>query len=230
MGEIKLSEYLCGLRQATTVNELEDAIQAPFKHSFHGRTWAAICKVRIEAGNAICANHPNGKFVPRMIGKKLVVAGESYGVGRGGNSTGIRYTWHSAGDFAKSVLKQNGFTTRAASRIWDSWAQYPHRCLSVVEEALAGGYPDPVMNTLIFSHTGCGPVNISVEQNDADKFDKRATLACKCSGTLFDWGGGFSDDFTFINWRCNRCADVFTEYVTPERMREIRQPRLPIAA
>lgn len=230
MINMKLSEYLGGMRRATTAAELESAIQVPYKHAFHGRTWSTISRVRIEVGNAICAAHPHGKFVPHMIGNKLSVIGEAYGVGRGGNSTGVRYAWHSAGEFAKSVLKRNGFSTRAASRIWDSWRDYPHRCLTVVEAALAGEYADPIMNTLIFSYTGTGPVKITSEQNDADEIDKRATLPCKCGGTLFDWGCGYSDDFTFVNWHCNHCADVFTEYVTPERFSTIRQPRLLLAA
>lgn len=218
------------MRSATTAEELETAIQAPYKHSYHGRIWATICKVRIEVGNAICAAHPNGKFVPRMIGRKLTVAGETHGVSRGRNSTGVRYAWHSAEVFAKSTLKEHGFTTRAAARILDSWSDYPHRCLQVVEKALAGGYQDPVMNTLIYAGKGHGPVNITVEENNADSISKRATLACKCGGTLFDWGCGFNDDFTHVSWHCNQCADVFTEFVTPERFRQIRQPIALLAA
>lgn len=230
MANMKLSEYLGGLRQASTAEELEAAIQAPYKHAFHGRTWTTICKVRTDVGNAIVAAHPLGKFVPRMIGRRLTVVGETYGVSRGGNSTGVRYAWHAAGEFAKSVLKRHGFTTRAASRIWDSWSDYPHRCLAVVEKALAGGYQDPVMDTLIFCYTGGGPVNITVEENNADDCGKRATMSCKCGGTLFDWGCGFSDDFTHVSWHCNQCADVYTEHVTPQRFREIRQPRLTVTA
>jgi hypothetical protein len=225
--KIKLSQYLEGIRSAVSIEEMEAAIQAPHKHAYHGPTWTKICKVRIEAGVRICASHPHGHFVPRLIGRKITVADESYSVGRGGNSTGIRYAWHSAGEFAKSVLKRHGFTTRAASRIWDCWHDYPHRCLAIVERALAGGYPDPVMNTLIFAYSGNGPVKISVEQNNADKIDRRATLACRCGGTLFDWGCGFSDGFTSVSWHCNQCADVFTEYVTPQRFKEIRHPKFP---
>lgn len=228
MTGVKLSDYIDGMRKATTAESLDDAIRAPYKHSYRGPTWSKICKTRIEVGYSIVDAHPNGKFVPRMNGRKLTVAGEIYGVGRGGNSTGIRYAWHSAGEFAKSVLRRNGFSARAAYMIWDNWSQYPHRCLEIVTEALAGAYPDPTMDTLIHSYTGSGPLNYTVEQNEADTVDKRATMKCRCGGTLFDWGCGFSEDFTFISWHCNKCADVFTEYVTPGRMQEIRQPTLSV--
>lgn len=226
---MKLTQYLEGLRKSATATELEAAIHAPFKHSFHGRTWSTICKTRIECGVAICEAHPNGRFVPRMKGRALTVCGETYGVGRGQNSTGRRYAWHSAGSFAKAMLKREGFSTRAAARIWDCWSDYPHRCLSLVDEALAGELADPPLNELILAYTGGGPVNMTVEFNDADELDRRATLPCKCGGTLFDWGGGYSDDLTFVNWHCNHCSDVYTEYVTPDRFAEIRRPFAPVA-
>lgn len=227
---MKLAEYLEGMRQATTADELEAAIQAPFKHSFHGRTWSAICKVRIERGVAICDEHPNGRFVPRMNGRALTVCGEKYGVGRGNNSTGVRYVWHSAAEFTKAILKRNGFSTRAASRIWECWRDYPHRCLGLIESALKGELADPPLNKLLFAYDGAGPVNITVEANESDGLDRRATMPCKCGGTLFDWGAGFNYDFTFVSWHCNRCSSVYTEYVTPDRFAEIRQPRIPLAA
>ena len=52
---MKLSDYLEGMRAATSADELEAAIQAPFEHSYRGRTWSQICKVRVEAGNRIVA-------------------------------------------------------------------------------------------------------------------------------------------------------------------------------
>jgi len=227
--EMNLRQYLDGIHAATTADELEAALQAPFRHPFHGRTWSAICKARIERGAAICAVHPNGRFVPRMDGRSLSVCGETYRVGRGYNSTGARYVWHSAGEFAKAVLKRNGLSSRAATRIWGCWGSYPHRCLALIDAATNGELADPKLNTLILSHMGTGPVKISVESNDADELDRRATLPCECGGTLFDWGAGFNDDFTFVNWHCNHCSRVFTEYVTADRFSAIRRPRVPLA-
>lgn len=228
---MKLSEYLDGLRAARKVSELEIAIRAPFKHSYHGRTWTAICKVRMERARAIIVEHAHRQFVPRIDGRSVTVCGETYGMGRGMNSTGVRYVWHSAGQFAKDVLRRNGFSQRAASRIWsEASGDYPHRCLELIDEALAGKLADPPLNKLIFSYVGCGPINYSVAANDADKSDRRAARPCGCGGTRFDWGSGFSDDFTFVTWHCNKCRRVYTEYVTPERFREIRQPRIRLAA
>lgn len=223
---MNLEEYLTGIQAARTAAELEAALRAPFEHSYRGRTWERICKVRVASGLAVCALHPMGRYVPQMSGRVITLLGESYRVARGGNSTGIRYAWHAAGVFVKGVLQSNGLSQRAACRIWDSWDGYPHRCLTIVEEALNGGLADPVMNTLIFAGMGLGPINYSVEANDADTIDHRATRPCECGATLFDWGAGFTDGFTFISWHCNGCARLYTEYVTEERLSEIRQPKL----
>lgn len=222
-----LREYLDGMRAATTAAELEAAIQAPFKHPFCGRTWTTICKVRIEAGQRICAAHPHGHLVPRLgERRRLTVCGETYRVGYGGNGTGERYVRHAAGEWAKGLLVRAGLSQQAAHAIWDEWSDYPHRCLDTIEAALAGKLPDPELNVLIRHRVNGGhPIRLTVEQNEADKLDRRASRPCPCGGTLFDWGGGHSAGFEFINWHCNACPDVFTEYMTWERFAELRQPR-----
>jgi hypothetical protein len=220
---MKLADYLDGLRAATTAEELEAAIQAPFKHSFQGRTWATICKVRDQRGQEICAAHPNGRFVPLFEGRTVTVCGETYKMGRGRNSTGARYVYHSAGEFVKDALKRHGMSTTAAHRIWDASGKYPHRCLATVASALAGEMPDPPLDVLQFAYMSHGPIKMSVEKNDADEIDRRATMPCECNGTLFDWGMGFTDGFSYVNWRCNCCARVFVEHVSPKRFAEIRQ-------
>jgi hypothetical protein len=222
-----LADYLGGMRSATTAEELDAAIQAPFKHPYRGRTWSQICRVRIEVGERIVASHSHGFYVPHLGERRLLtVCGQTYKVGRGQNSTGIRYAWHYAGDWAKVVLSKNGFSKRAANRLWDSdWQDYPHRALGVVASALAGQIPDPPLNVLIKNKRyGCGhPINYSVEQNEADQWDRRACRPCNCGGTLFDWGGGHSEGFDFISWRCNACPDTFTEYMTREAFYSLRQ-------
>lgn len=223
---MKLAEYLDGMRAATTAEELEAAVRADFKHSFRGRTWSQICKVREEVGYRIVAAHPNGRYVPRFgTGRKLEVCERTFKVGRGQNSTGVRYCWHYAGEFVKGVLREEGFSLRAASRIWDNWGDYPHRCLPIVAKALAGEIPDPELGVLIrHKRTSYGkPINYSVEKNDADKWDRRASRPCECGGTLFDWGAGHSEGFDYVNWHCCACPDVFTEYMTHDQLCSLRQ-------
>lgn len=220
--QMNLSTYLNGLRAAKTAAQLDSAILAPYAHSFKGRSWAAICKVRIECGVAICDAHPNGRFVPRLEGGTLTVCGEHYRVGRGHNSTGIRYVWHAAREFANDVLRRNGLSRRAASRILERWNGYPHRCLAIIEDALDGKLPDPPMNRLVYSRKS-DPIRITVAGNREDQADRRAARRCGCGGTRFDWGSGLSDGFTVVEWRCNKCRRVYVEYVTPERFAEIRR-------
>ncbi|MES3041845.1 MAG: hypothetical protein V4730_11940 [Pseudomonadota bacterium] len=227
---MKLTEYLDGINRADTAEALEAAIQAPFKHAFHGPTWSRICKARIARGKAICAASQHARFIPQFDARRqLSVCGETYKVGRGGNSTGIRYAWCSAEDFAIDVLKRNGLSQRAAHLIWGEWSSYPHRTIFTIEHALAGEHADPVLDTLELSYvSSAGPINYTVAQNNADPHDKRATEQCPgCkTGTLFDWGAGFSSGFTFVNWHCNGCGNVYCEHMTPTRFAATRRPRL----
>jgi hypothetical protein len=227
MSKITLAAYLDGMKAATTASDLEAAIQVPFKHSYRGRTWSQISKARIEAGLAIVDKSPLARYIPRYgAGRRLEVCGETYRVGRGGNSTGVRYCWHYAGAWAMDMLRREGFSIRASHRLWDGgWNDYPHRSLKVVEAALAGLYPDPELNVLRrHERTAHGqPINYSIEKNDADRFDRRASRPCPCGGTLFDWGAGHSDGFDYINWHCIACPDVFTEYMTQKDLYALRQ-------
>jgi len=219
--------YLAGLRAATTVDELEVAIRAPFDHPYRGAKWSRICAARIEAGLAIVERSPLSWFVPRHgANRRLTLCGQTYRVGRGQNSTGVRYAWHAAGVWARGLLRNEGFSVRASHRIWDGgWNDYPHRTLAIVDAALSGRILDPVLNVLRRHQrtAGAGPINYSIETNDADKFDRRASRPCDCGGTLFDWGSGWSEGFDYINWHCNACPDVFTEYMSRDAFYALRQ-------
>ena len=137
----------------------------------------------------------------------------------------MRYVWSSAGDWAKARLREQGFGVRAAHRMWESgWNDYPHRCIALVDRILAGEVPDPTLNVLI-GHRGHSPIRYTIEANNADEHDWRANQPCACGGTLFDWGGGHSEGFEFVNWHCNKCPDVFTEYMTREQFYSLRQRR-----
>jgi hypothetical protein len=217
---MNLTEYLDRLRAAVTADQLEAAIQAEFKHPFSGPTWSRICKVQREAGNRIVAAHPNGKFVPQCgPRRRLTLCGETYGVGYGQNSTGERYVWTYAEEWAVKVLRERGFSIRAAHLIWDHSFDYPHRALACVEEALAGQHQDPPMRRLIYSrNTIGGPVRV----NRRYESKHRAHRPCRCGGTRWDWGSGYSLGITFINWYCDGCPRIYTEYMTGRGLYEIR--------
>ncbi len=223
MKRISLRDYLAGIGAATTHRDLEAALQVQFAHPFHGPTWTRICNARIAAGEAICDASPLGQFVPRFKSRRLTVCGDTYRVARGGNSTGVRYAWHGAQGWAVAILRSHGFSRRAAHTIWEQWRRYPHRCLATIEKAMAGELPDPQLDVLIYHERGYGsPIRYSVKQNEATGRDRRASQKCRCGGTLFDWGSGHSYGLDFINWHCNACPDVATEYLSPGRLYEIR--------
>lgn len=226
--KLKLSEFLDGIHAATTVEDLQAAItNKDYPNTFRGPSWAKICKARIEAGMKIVDAHPHGGLVPRFgPGRKLTVCGETQGVSRGGNSTGVRYAWHSAGEWAMSVMRRHGIGIRASHRIWDCYnGGYPHRALAVIDAALAGKIPDPVLFELRpHGVTVGGPINYDPQRNEEDKHDRRASRPCPCGkGTLFDWGGGWSEGFDFLNWHCNACPEVYTEYMTRKAFYQMRQ-------
>jgi hypothetical protein len=219
-----LTEYLDGLRTAKTADELEAACQADFKHTFSGPTWRRICNVRIEAGKRVVAAHPNGRFVPHLGPRHaLTVCGETYKVGYGQNSTGVRYVWYYAKEWAWGVLIEHGFSKRAAAAIWDCAFDYPHRALANVADALAGKLPDPRFNRLI-PHSRRYTTGNSVKVNRRAEAKERAHRPCKCGdGWLWDWGCGWNGYANFINWHCDRCPRVYTEYVDDKRLTAIRQ-------
>jgi hypothetical protein len=221
-----INEYIASFEAAQTADQLEAAIQAWSDHPWHGPRWRKICQARIAAGERICRAHENGFYVP-MIGprRKLEVCGETRGVGYGQNGAGERYVWTNARQWAVAVLKKNGISQRAAHQIWDRVGNYPHRALAVVAAARAGKIRDPRFGYL-YRHKrteGAKPIRYSLEQNNRDKYDWRAHRPCPTckTGILFDWGAGHSEGFNFINWHCNGCPDVFTQY-----LREGQLPRL----
>jgi hypothetical protein len=69
---------------------------------------------------------------------------------------------------------------------------------------------------------GGHPIRYSIEENERDDGDRRPSRPCPCGGTLFDWGSGHSLGFEFVNWHCNVCSDVFSEYMTREQLYALR--------
>lgn len=222
-GAPKLADYLAGMRSASTADELERAIQVPFKHAYRGSVWSRISKVRIEEGERICGLHPRGDFVPRLGPRhRLTVCGETYRVGYGQNSTGVRYCWYYAQQWVEGILKANGLSMRAAHSVWDSSLSYPHRALRTIDMAFTGKLPDPRFNRLIPHKTHDYSRPVRVTERNAEATD-RAHRPCKCGGWLWDWGCGWNGYALFINWHCDECPRVYTEYITNERLMEIRR-------
>lgn len=215
--------YIAGLEAAETIEEFEEAIQAPRRpHRYRGRGYAEVSAARHAASEALCAAHAYARYIPQFKDGVLTVFGESRRLGRGRSSC----TWQYAGRWAKDVLKRHGLSQRAAYQVWDWWISgYPHRAIAVVEAARGGKLSDPRMDVLTFAYKSTGPINYSLEANANDPVDSRAHRPCACGGTLFDWGCGYDHGFTFVSWRCNQCADVFVEYCTDKRFAEIRKPR-----
>jgi hypothetical protein len=223
----ELEPYLDGMRAATTAEELEAAFQQDqvyMRHGWNSRGMRRIEEVRVEEGLRLCAAHPAGRFVP-VSGprRRLEVCGETCRIARGGNSTGVRYAWHYAETWAIGIMTAQGLSLKAAHGVWSCFRDYPHRALQIVEEALAGRMPDPQLNVLIRHERrgGGSPIRYSVEENESGH-GRRASRPCPCGGTLFDWGGGHSAGFEFVEWRCIACPDVFTEYMTKERFYALR--------
>lgn len=225
-----LEPYLDGMRAAETPEALEKAFQRDtmyMRFGYNSRGMKLIDKVRVEAGVKLCEAHPNGWFVPRYgPNRRLEVCGETYRVGRGGNSTGVRYAWAYAESWAIGHMVRNGLSLKAAHSVWSSFRDYPHRALLTVVEGLAGKLPDPELNVLIRHRRSGGgrPISYSVEENERCH-NERASRPCPCGGTLFDWGGGHSAGFEFINWHCIKCPDVFTEYMTRAQFYALRAGR-----
>lgn len=221
------ASYLARIAEAPTVEALEAVLQSGRGHPFFGPKWRAISAARVKRGDEICAAHPHGAYVPRFgARRRMTCCGENRSVGYGGNSTGERYAWHGAKTWAVSVMMRHGLGRRAAHRVWGCAGDYPHRALPIVEAALRGEMPDPELNVLQMPpyRTSLGRgVRYTLEANEASTYDRRASRMCLCGGVLFDWGSGYSEGFTSISWHCNACDRVFTEYVSSDRLAEIRQ-------
>lgn len=211
---------------APDVDTLEQVIQTQ-GHPFTGPKWRAISDARVKRGEELCDAHPHGHFVPRVgARRRMTCCGETRGVGFGGNSAGERYAWHAAECWAVDVLMRNGLGRRAAHRIWGLVGSYPHRALRVVDAALRGEIPDPELDVLQvppYRSPSGGCVRCTLEANAADRHDRRASRMCECGGVLFDWGWSPGEGFQSISWACNACDRSYTEYVSEERLGEIRR-------
>jgi len=222
-----LTPYLDGMRAATTADELEAALQKDdfwTAQPYNGRGRKLIDKIMIEEGRRLRDEHSKGHLIPRVSTRNtLTVDGKTYKVGRGGNSTGVRYCWTYAQFWAIDTMVAAGLSRKAAHMLWENFDRYPHRAIRALDRFLAGGLRDPELNVLIkHQHSGGGsPIRYSIAENDADD-RSRASRPCPCGGTLFDWGCGNSYGFEFVNWHCIVCPDVFTEYMTQTQLYALR--------
>lgn len=216
-----LSEYIHGLTAASDADELEAAIQVPFKLEYRGPTWKRICSVRIAAGQRIVAAHRHGRFVPQLGSRHLLtVCGDTYRVAYGQNSTGVRYAWHDAMEFAVATLGRNGIGVRASHQVWDTAFDYPHRALSILVDFFAGKVRDPKLGRM--NYTGRCSTGRPVRVNRREEAKDRAHRKCTCGGVLWDWGAGYSCGFSFVNWRCDRCSRTYCQYLDSPGLYAIR--------
>ncbi len=141
-----------------------------------------ICKVRIEAGQRICNASSHARFVPRFgRGRQLEVCGETYRVGRGQNSTGVRYVWHYAKEFAVEVLQRTGIGVRASHQIWNTAFDYPHRTLGILDE-FCGETPRSTIEPVDLP--GRSITGTPVKVNRKSEAEHRSHRPCKCGGVL----------------------------------------------
>jgi len=230
-------DHIRALASAPDAASLEEAFQAAFEviprvrhhggRLVHNGTYRRLEDALRSRGEALCDSHPHGHLVPRFRKPRtLTVCGESRKIGRAGNGAGHSYVWADAEAWTINLLRAAGLSRRAAHTVWSWWAQYPHRALQAVDDALAGCLPDPELNVLIphpplESRT---PIRLTVAENNACAHDRRATRTCSCGkGTLFDWGGGYRHGLAFVEWRCNGCPSAFTEYMTHDQFTAMRQ-------
>lgn len=135
---MKLSEHLEKFGLSMSPADLEVRMQAAhkaFPSSPLDRTWKRIKRAMETRGEELRALSPAGRFVPH-IGprRKMSLCGQTYSIGYGGNSTGERYAWHYAEEWAVGVLVEGGMPEETARRIWSWCRRYPHRALEIAEE------------------------------------------------------------------------------------------------
>lgn len=130
---MKLSEHLQTIRSAEDSEALEEAFRATFEFR-SPRTKERLRRAVFERGLELCSYAEHGSLVPRWESRRrrLHVAGENYRVVHGGNSTGIRYAWHDATEWARGVLRHRGIDEETINAILDWWRDYPHRALQAL--------------------------------------------------------------------------------------------------
>lgn len=220
-----LQQVTAAITAAATYHDLEarfqDALEVFPRATRSKIAINAITRAMRERGRALCDAHPHGALVPRLGPRRqLRVCGETYGVGYGQNSTGERWAWTSAENWAVAVLRRHGIGVQASHLIWDWAFDFPHRALLDVEDALAGRHPDPPLDRLIFSRNTVDRTPVRVNRRHEAKH--RAHRPCRCGGMRWDWGAGCSLGIDFITWYCDGCPRIYTEYLSPGRLYAIR--------
>ncbi len=135
----KLAEHLKRIREAKTTKELESFCQAawndyPIKFG-QNRTHNKIDRAIVGRGKELCNMHPKGDMVPQYRKRnRITVCNETYAVGYGGNSTGVRYARMAANRWVEKILLENGATEELAKNIANWWKRFPHRALQSIEK------------------------------------------------------------------------------------------------
>ena len=209
--KVAIAKHAGAVRAAGTAAEVESAFQTALAElGFSDRRLKLVRAALEERGRELCAAHPRGTCVPSFGPRRvLMVCGEAYRVPNGGNSTGRRYAWHSAREWATELMQEKGLSRKAAQYVWNCYGRYPHRALQTIEEFDAGQHQDPTLNVLIpWGDATVGPIRCEVGQDP----NYPAHGPCGCGGTLFKWQTGHNDVFWWSSYRCNRCPKQFGEY------------------
>ena len=139
---MKYSDWQDYVNAAKTSEDLEFRFQE-FLVAWRNRGNRSVDKLTRDIveqrGRELAGLSPLGRFIPAFGPRRaLTVCGEKYTVAKGGNSTGVRYAWCYAKEWAVEVMKKNDFPfdDDVLNIVW-SWAlSYPHRALLAMEKAV----------------------------------------------------------------------------------------------
>lgn len=140
-----LAHHMAMVMSAETVDDLEHefqtgraALEALYGGWMNALYRRAADRLHYDAviprGLALADEHPLGHLLPRFNtrNRHLSIGDQWFRVGRGGNTTGVRYAWTYATEWARGALISNGLSDKTAKGVLDWWSKYPHRALQVL--------------------------------------------------------------------------------------------------
>lgn len=142
---MKLKDHLGKIQASESPADLEALFQAAWRDFPHGRSSDRIHAAMRDRGTRLCAEHPRGTLIPRFDTKtrRLHICGQQMAVMKGHNSSGVRYAWSAAEEFALRALGEAGVSHGLSKTIWNTWSDYPHRALRALDaDTTAGGFPE----------------------------------------------------------------------------------------
>ena len=130
---MNLTEHLQLIQSSPSARELEKRFQETLR-LYRWRTQGRIIRAVQRRGAELVAASPAGFYVPQLgRRRRMWLCGEEYSVGYGQNSTGERYSWEYAKQWALSTMRKHKVPPATAKHIMDWWGHYPHRALQYAE-------------------------------------------------------------------------------------------------